>query len=253
MVTKEVALISGASKGIGREVAKYFAENGINLILIARDVSALNELAEDLLNKFGIEAKPIPLDISNRGNFNGIIKKTIQEMGGIDIVVNVAGYPLDTSLWKKKIHELNEDEILNIIQVDFLGSFRIVKECLPFMIRNKKGIIINTSSIPAIDGDFEGVAYAFSKACCIILTKFLARQYGEYNIRSYTVALGSIKTPGTYDRLTQDERIKLAEETSLKRWGEPLEIAKLIYALTRDYFSFVNGQTIIADGGVIMH
>lgn len=253
MKTNEVVLISGASKGIGKETSYYFAERNVDLILIARDEKALNQISEELKNKYRVRVKILPLDISQANNFNGLIRKSIEELGGIDAVINVAGYVMDLNIWRKKIHELSEDDILKIMQVDFFGSLRIIKECLPFMIKNKKGVIINTSSIPAIDGDIEGAAYAFSKACCIILTKFLARQYGIFNIRSYTVALGSIKTPATYEKLTQKERDKLAEETSLKRWGESIEIAKLFYALTRDYFSFVNGQTIIADGGVIMH
>ncbi len=253
MKTNETALISGASKGIGRETAAYFAQNKINLILVARDFEALKNLANEFTEKNKIKAVPVSVDISNQIEIENKIRDAIEKIGGIDFLINLAGYPLDISLWKKMVHELKDDEILKIMHVDFFGSLRLVRECIPYMIKNKKGVIINISSIPAIDGDIEGAAYAFSKSCCITLTKFIARQYGAYNIRAYTVALGSIKTNSTYDKLTELEKNQLAKETSLKRWGEPIEIAKLIYALTRDDFSFVNGQTIIADGGVVMH
>jgi Dehydrogenases with different specificities (related to short-chain alcohol dehydrogenases) len=106
---------------------------------------------------------------------------------------------------EEKVHEISEEEIIRIMNVDFFGTFRLVKECLPVMMKQRKGVIINISSIPSISGDLEGTAYSLAKSLCIILTKNLARQYGIYNIRAYTIALGSIKTRSTYYLLSKKE------------------------------------------------
>jgi len=248
----EVALITGASKGIGRITSFKFAEKNINVCLLARNYQRCKKIAEEIEKKYKVIALPIKSDVSNYSSVKKTVYKIIEKFHRIDYVVNLAGYPLDLSLWKKQVHETEEKEILKILNVDFLGSFRIIKECLPYMIKQGKGVIVNISSTPALQGDNEGFVYALAKSLCITLTKFIARQYGKYNIRAYTLVLGSIRTKSTYNLLSKKERKRLAEETALKRWGEPEEIANLITCIVKDDFSYVTGQSIIADGGVIM-
>ncbi len=247
-----VAVISGASKGIGRVTAFELARKGINLALLARSYKVCKQIAKKIEKETKVQVLPIYTDLTLQESVKNAIQIIMEKFGRIDYLINLAGYHLDLQLWKKKVHEISEEEIIRIMNVDFFGTFRLVKECLPVMMKQRKGVIINISSIPSISGDLEGTAYSLAKSLCIILTKNLARQYGIYNIRAYTIALGSIKTRSTYYLLSKKERKKLALETSLKRWGEPIEIAKLISSLISESFSFVTGQTIIADGGVLM-
>jgi 3-oxoacyl-[acyl-carrier protein] reductase len=253
MEEKRVAIITGASKGIGKATAYEIAKNGINVSLIARSFSKIKKISKDIKDKYNVETIAIKTDVGNSSEVKKAVEEVIKKFGRIDYLINFAGYPLIIELWKKKVHELDEDSILKIFNVDFMGSFRMVRECLPHMINQRYGVIINISSIPSLSGDVEGAAYTFSKSAVIALTKNIARTYGIYNIRAYTIALGSIMTYGTYNQLSKSERKMLAEETSLKRWGRPEEIAKLVCSLISDSFSFVTGQTIIADGGVIIY
>ncbi|HLI45578.1 MAG TPA: SDR family oxidoreductase [Geobacterales bacterium] len=253
MNEKRVAIISGASKGLGRSTAYEFARSGINVCLLARSYKRLKVISSDISKKFKVNVLPIKVDITKGEEVKNAVNVALKELKRIDYLINFAGFPFDLNIWKKKIHELDEDVILKIYNVDFLGSFRLVKECIPIMMKQNFGVIVNISSIPTLSGDIEGAAYTFAKSSLISLTKNIARTYGIYNIRAYTVALGSIATPTTYNPLSKEERKKLAEETSLKRWGKPEEIAKLIYCLCSEGFSFVTGQTIIADGGVVIY
>jgi 3-oxoacyl-[acyl-carrier protein] reductase len=248
----DVAVISGASKGIGRITAFELAKKGINLALLARSYQVCKQIANKIEKETKVQVLPILTDLTIKESIKNAVKNIMDKFGRIDYLINLAGYPLDLKLWKKKVHEIEEEEINQVMNVDFFGTFRLVKECLPIMMKQKKGVIVNVASIPAISGDLEGTVYSLAKSLNIILTKNIAIQYGEYNIRAYTIALGSIRTRSTYYILSKKERKRLALETSLKRWGEPIEIAKLISSLISENFSFVTGQTIIADGGVVM-
>jgi len=253
MIAKRVAVIAGASKGIGRVTTYEFAKEGVDVCLLARSYYRIKMIAKDVERKYKVKALAIKTDLGKTQEVKRAIEIILKELGRIDYLINLAGYPLDINIWKKKVHELEEDIILKIFNVDFLGTFRLVKECIPIMMKQNYGVIINVSSTPALSGDVEGSAYTFAKSSIISLTKNVARTYGIYNIRAYTIALGSIATPSTYNLLSKKERKNLAEETSLKRWGKPEEIARLIFCLTSEGFSFVTGQTIIADGGVVIY
>jgi 3-oxoacyl-[acyl-carrier protein] reductase len=114
------------------------------------------------------------------------------------------------------------------------------------------GVIINISSTPAINGHIEGSPYTIAKAGIIGLTKHIAREYGIDNIRAYTLALGNIATNSTYYSMDKEHRLLAKKETSLKRWGKPLEVAKIAACLASNNFTYATGNTIVIDGGTIM-
>ncbi len=250
---ERIAVITGASKGIGKVTAIELAKKGINVCLLARNYQRCKQTAKFIEEKYNVKALPLKVDLGKDEDVRNAVNTIIDTFKRIDYLINFAGYVLDLEIWKKKVHELDNKTILDIFQIDFMGSFRMAKACLPYMMEQNYGVIINISSTPAISGDIEGAAYSFAKSSLISLSKFIARTYGTYNIRAYTIALGSIMTRATYAKLSKKERKQLAEETALKRWGRPEEIARLVSALISEDFSFVTGQTIIADGGVILY
>jgi 3-oxoacyl-[acyl-carrier protein] reductase len=120
------------------------------------------------------------------------------------------------------------------------------------MIKNKGGVIINIASTPAVSGHTEGAPYTIAKAGVVAITKHIALEYGDKGIRAYTLALGNISTEATFSAMTVTERKKAAMENSMKRWGDPQEVAKIAAGMASDDFAFATGNTIVIDGGTVM-
>lgn len=252
----KIILISGSARGIGYEMAKYFAEIcGSIVIVCSRHIENAKKVSKIIKGK----TYAIELDVTNINNIDDCIGDIIKKFGKIDVLINNAGYRFDKELWYKKLHEIEIDHFMEIINVDLMGSIRLSKAVLTHMIKkdnlnnNKSGgVIINISSTPALSGHIEGSPYTIAKSGVIGLTKHIAREYGIYNIRAYTLALGNISTDATYYSMDEKHRSRAEEETSLKRWGSPDEVAKIASRIASDDFSYSTGNTIIIDGGTIM-
>ncbi|HJU60363.1 MAG TPA: SDR family oxidoreductase [Nitrososphaeraceae archaeon] len=248
----KIILISGSSRGIGYNMAKYFAENcGSTVIICSRHIENAIKVSNNIKGK----TYALELDVTNTDNIYNGIEEIVNKFDKIDILINNAGYRFDKELWYKKFHQIEINRFMEIINVDLMGSIRLSKLVLTRMIKNNNksgGVIINISSTPAINGHIEGSPYTIAKSGIIGLTKHIAREYGIYNIRAYTLALGNISTEATYDSMDQLHRSLAEEETSLKRWGKPEEVAKITAHLASDDFSYSTGNTIIIDGGTIM-
>ncbi len=254
-------LISGSSRGIGYEMAKYFAEIcGSMVIVCSRHLENAKKVSEIINGK----TYPIELDVTNINNIDYCIDDILKKFGKIDILINNAGYRFDKKIWYKKLHEIENNLFMEIINVDLMGSVRLSKAVIKQMIKienekeynnnntRKGGVIINISSTPALSGHIEGSPYTIAKSGLIGLTKHIAREYGIYNIRAYTLALGNISTDATYYSMDDKHKYIAEEETSLKRWGKPEEVAKIASHLASNDFSYSTGNTIIIDGGTIM-
>lgn len=252
----KIILISGSSRGIGYNMAKYFAENcGSTVIVCSRHIENATRVSKIIKGK----TYALELDVTNTNNIYNGIEDILNKFGKIDILINNAGYRFDKELWYKKFHQIEINQFMKIINVDLMGSIRLSKLVLTQMIKNNiknnnksGGVIINISSTPAINGHIEGSPYTIAKSGIIGLTKHIAREYGIYNIRAYTLALGNIATEATYYSMDQLHRSLAEEESSLKRWGKPEEVAKITAHLASDDFSYSTGNTIIIDGGTIM-
>ena len=198
----KIILISGSARGIGYEMAKYFAEIcGSIVIVCSRHIENAKKVSKIIKGK----TYAIELDVTNINNIDDCIGDIIKKFGKIDVLINNAGYRFDKELWYKKLHEIEIDHFMEIINVDLMGSIRLSKAVLTQMIKKDKlnnnksgGVIINISSTPALSGHIEGSPYTIAKSGVIGLTKHIAREYGIYNIRAYTLALGNISTDATY-------------------------------------------------------
>jgi len=246
-------LISGAGSGIGRSIAKRFAEAGSDLVLVDIDERGLNE-TNDTMQKFTSLVNIIKLDLSKKAQIDSMWEDFNDEIP--DILINNAGiYPFKNYL------ELDEDELKKTMDVNLNSIFWMCQNFIKKRI-NKGGIIVNLSSIEAILPFKEDLAhYSVSKAGVLALTRSLARDYGRHNFRINTILPGAIKTPGT-DTLVKmaisKMKVKLIKtgydfqnRLALGRWGNPDEVAKVALFLCSDLASYVQGAMLPVDGGFL--
>ena len=246
-------LISGAGSGIGRSIAKRFAEAGSDLVLVDIDERGLNE-TNDTMQKFTSRVSVCKLDLSKKAQIDSLWEDFNDEIP--DILINNAGiYPFKNYL------ELDEDELKKTMDVNLNSIFWMCQNFIKKRI-NKGGIIVNLSSIEAILPFKEDLAhYSVSKAGVLALTRSLARDYGRNNFRINTILPGAIKTPGT-DSLVKmaisKMKVKLIKtgydfqnRLALGRWGNPDEVAKVALFLCSDLASYVQGVMLPVDGGFL--
>jgi 3-oxoacyl-[acyl-carrier protein] reductase len=249
----KVAVVTGSSKGIGFSISKEFAENnGATVIVCSRSEEQACRAIKQISGKvFAAE-----LDVTKNSSVQKFMKQILSAHNRIDILVNNAGYPFDREIWYKGFHEVTDEEQEKILEVDLKGSIRLSKAVIHSMLQNvldrNGGVIINISSTPAIAGHIEGSAYTIAKAGNVALTKCIAMEYGSRNIRAYTLALGNIATLATYGSMTENDRATAAAEPTMKRWGNPQEVAKVAACVASDNFSFATGNTIVIDGGTVL-
>ncbi|MCS7133417.1 MAG: SDR family oxidoreductase [Candidatus Caldarchaeum sp.] len=247
-------IVTGATGGVGRAVVEEFLNEGAYVVAGARRIAVLEELANGWRKRFSPDRVHTEfLDVSDEKSVSSFVEKVLKLFGKIDAVVNVAGYVLEPELWNKRLAETSAEEIFAVMNVDVIGSFLMVKHAVKSMKKQKAGVFINFSSTPAITGYDRGLAYTLAKSAIIGLTKHIAWEYGRHGIRAYTLALGSIETEPSVKWLSKGEYEMLARESPLGRWGRPEEVAAVAAFLCSDKPSFVNGQTIVIDGGAVLY
>ena len=256
MLKDKLAIVTGASRGLGFEISREFAQRGAAVIVCSRNRASAEKSAS--LIKGNIF--PEKLDVTNAHSIAEFVRHIAQTHRRIDILVNNAGYPFDRRIWNKRFHEVAEEDFDQVIDVDLKGTFRLSQAAIPLMMKNNGsssragggGVIINIASTPAIAGHTAGAPYSIAKSGVIAITKHIALEYGDKNIRAYTLALGNISTEATFASMTLTERKKAAMENSMKRWGDPREVATVAASVAGEDFAFATGNTIVIDGGTVM-
>lgn len=240
------ALITGASRGIGKAIAELFAENGYNVVINYRSSDAkASELCNKLI-KNGRSAMLIKADVALREQVDEMYAKIKAAYGGVDVLINNAGIAE-----QKLFTDVSEEDWDNMFDINVKGMFNCTQAVLNDMICNKYGKIINISSIWGLIGASCEVAYASSKAAVIGFTKSLAKELGPSNICVNCIAPGIIDTD--MNASLDDNTIKeLKEQTPLIRLGSPEDIANLALYLASDKSSFITGQIISPNGGFVI-
>lgn len=246
MLKDKVAIVTGASKGIGRAIAINFAKEGAKVVLNYRsDDNGAQEVLKEIENSGGV-ALLHKGDVSDFSVAEDLIKFCIEKFSRIDILVNNAGITRDTLLLRMK-----EEDFDSVINVNLKGSFNCVKHASSFMIKQKYGKILNISSVIGLIGNVGQINYAASKAGIIGMTKSLAKELGSRGINVNAIAPGFIETDMT-SILEDKTKETIMSHIPLKRMGSVEDVSNLAVFLASDLASYITGQVITVDGGMVM-
>lgn len=241
---KKTVLITGGSRGIGKETSIEFAKNGYNVVInyVSDEKSALS-LKEELEEKYDSDVMLCKCDVSNEIDIKKMVNDVINYYGRIDVLINNAAIALDCVFEDKKVSDFKK-----VLDVNLIGPFTLSREVGKNMLEHKNGVIINVSSTNAIDTYYEyGLDYDASKSALISLTHNLSKHFAPY-VRVNAVAPGWVNTD--MNRNLDEDYIKEEEKKIyLKRFAEAKEIAKVIYFLASDDASYITNEVIRVDGG----
>ena len=245
IVENKVVLVTGASRGIGKAIATLFAEMGAQVAFTYLSSVEKGQALEKELSSYGSKAKGYRSDASNYQESEDLVNSVLEDFGSIDILINNAGITRDGLLMR-----MSEEQWDEVMRVNLKSVFNLTKAATKPMMKVKSGSIINLTSIVGIKGNAGQANYAASKAGIIGFTKSVALELGSRNIRCNAIAPGFIETEmtGELNEATVEEWKK---SIPLRRGGDPSEVAKVCLFLASDLSSYVSGQTIQVDGGLL--
>lgn len=241
----KTAIITGASRGIGKGIAQIFAQHGANVAFTYSSSVESAKALEDELNATGIKAKGYQSNAANFNEAQQLADAVAEEFGSIDILVNNAGITKDNLLMR-----ITEEDFDKVIEVNLKSVFNMTKAVQRTMLKQRKGSIINMSSVVGVKGNAGQTNYAASKAGIIGFSKSVALELGSRNIRSNVVAPGFIETEMTA-KLDENTVKGWRDAIPLKRGGTPEDIANVCVFLASDMSAYVTGQTLNVDGGML--
>ena len=242
-VKDKVIIITGGAGGIGKETAKLLAKEGAKVVIFDINEERLTEAKKEI-EKYGI-VEAIKADVTDFKSVSDAVNKVYEKFGKIDVLINNAGITRDGFLSKMDLEDWNK-----VIAVNLTGVFNTTKAVVPYMLERGEGNIISISSVVGVYGNIGQTNYAASKAGIIGMTKTWAKELGRKGIRANAVAPGFIKTEMTA-KVPEKVINIMIEKTPLGRMGEPEDVANLLLFLSSDESSFINGQIIGVDGGLI--
>ena len=243
-MTNKIALVTGASRGIGREIALGLAREGMN---IAISYTSNEEMANDVLKEikeYEVDAISVKANVSIEEDVKNLVKEVEEELGKIDVLVNNAGITKDNLLIK-----MSDQDFSDVLDVNLKGVFLCTKAVARSMMKKRYGKIINISSIVGVGGNAGQGNYAASKAGVIGFTKSIAKELGSRGIRVNAIAPGFIETQMT-DVLKDEVKEQMLSAISLKEFGKPSDISNLVNFLASEKSDYITGEVIKIDGGM---
>jgi 3-oxoacyl-[acyl-carrier protein] reductase len=238
----EIALVTGASRGIGKAIAEQLVENGATVIGTATTDSGANKISEYL----GKSGKGLCLNVTDADSVSSVLKQITNDFGDVSILVNNAGITRDNLLMMMK-----EDQWEDVIQTNLTSIYRLSKAVVRKMMKARKGRIINIASVVAATGNPGQTNYSAAKAGMLGFTKSLAREIGSRNITVNAIAPGFIDTDMTRE-LGEEQKNSLVSQIPLSRLGEPAEIAYAVVFLAGPEANYITGETLHVNGGMYM-
>lgn len=245
MLKDKIAIITGGSRGIGKAIALAFAKEGAKVALCATSMENLKEVGSDIETIHPGSSILMQANVTNGDEISAVVKKTLDTHGRVDILVNNAGTTRDNLLAL-----MSEKEWDEVLATNLKSVFLMTKACARPMVKQRSGVIINIASIIGLIGNAGQANYAASKAGIIAFTKSAAKELAKRNIRVNAIAPGFIRTRMT-DKVSPEIQERLLQNIALGRYGEPEEVAKTALFLASDMASYITGQVIVVDGGLV--
>jgi dehydrogenase/reductase SDR family protein 4 len=245
LLKNKVALVTGASRGIGRAIAETFIREGATVIICGRRLATLEQAAREI----GPGVKSIVCHIGRSDQIKAMVDTATREFGRIDILVNNAA----TNVAQTACLDIDEGMFDKMIEINLKSAFRLTQLIAPGMCERGSGSIINISSISGLRPQFEGLLYSTTKAALIMMTQSYALELGPKGVRVNAIAPGLIQTAlSEYYWKDEARREKRIEHQPIRHLGQPMEIAEVAALLASDRSSFMTGQTLVVDGGRLL-
>jgi dehydrogenase/reductase SDR family member 4 len=241
----KVAIVTGASRGIGRAIAETFAREGAKVVICGRKPDTLDEVARAI----GPSVIPMVCHVGRSEQVQWLVAKVTQELGRIDILVNNAA----TNVAQAPCLEIDEAMFDKMVEINLKSAFRLTQLVAPGMVERGSGSIINISSVSGLRPQFEGLLYSMTKAALNMLTQSYALELGPKGVRVNAIAPGLIQTDlSAYYWRDEVRREKRLDQQPIRHLGQPMEIAEVALLLASDRSSFMTGQILVVDGGRLL-
>jgi len=244
----KVAVVTGASRGIGRAIAEQFAREGAAVVICGRKQETLDQVASEIRDSAG-SIHPIVCHVGRAADIQRLVETTHRQFGRIDILVNNAA----TNIAQEPVLQVDEAKFDKMIEVNLKSAFRLIQAVAPGMCERGSGSIVNIASIAGLRPQYLGMLYSMTKAALIMMTQSYALELGPRGVRVNAIAPGLIQTVLS-EYFWKDERKlrQIVEEQPIKHLGQPAEIAEIAVMLASDRASYLTGQTLVVDGGRLL-
>ena len=241
----KVAIVTGASRGIGRSIAEVFVREGAKVVIAGRKQETLDQVAREI----GPAVKPVACHVGRADQIQNLVDSTTREFGRIDVLVNNAA----TNIAQGPALEMDEGQFDKMVEVNLKSTFRLMKLVGPGMCERGSGSIINIASIAGLRPQFHSLLYSMTKAALIMMTQSYAVELGPQGVRVNAIAPGLIETAlSEYFWKDATRRARHMGKQPIRHMGQPVEIAEVALMLASDRSSYVTGQTLVVDGGYLL-
>jgi gluconate 5-dehydrogenase len=245
-LTGRTALVTGGSRGLGKCIARAYAEHGADIMICSRNAQELDAASSEIADGLAVRVEWTTADLSQRGEAQRLAEETLRRFGKVDILVNNAG-----SNVPERADQISDEAWDRILELNLSGIMRLTRALLPQMMERKWGRVIHVSSVLGLGGKLGRSTYSATKSALIGMARSSALDAGPYGITVNCIAPGPFLTELPLGILTEQQKLEFTNRTALKRWGRPEEIGGVALLLASDAGSYITGTALLADGGVL--